>query len=146
MIYLDPSLIFSLYCSDFNTPAAGILIRDADEPLVLTPFSELETVNGFYLAQFRKELSDGEAWRIRFNFDLDIEAGVYQLRPVPERSFTRAKALTQMITPTIGVRAADMLHIAAALELGAKSLYTFDVKQHFAAKAAGLSVNLLPPR
>jgi predicted nucleic acid-binding protein len=44
----------------------------------------------------------------------------------------------------IGVRAADLLHIAAALELGAKSLYTFDQKQSKAAQAAGLAVNELP--
>jgi hypothetical protein len=36
------------------------------------------------------------------------------------------------------------LHIAAALELGAKYLYTFDLRQHQAAQAVGLKVNQLP--
>jgi predicted nucleic acid-binding protein len=66
------------------------------------------------------------------------------VRPLPESSFTRAKALAQKITPSIGVRATDLLHIAAALELGAKSLFTFDQRQHEAAQAAGLKLNQLP--
>lgn len=144
MIYLDPSVIFSLYGVDSNTPAAVSLVRDASEPLVLTPFCELETFNAFSLGLFRMELSESEAGRLRHDFELDLEAGVYQLSPLPAGAFTRAKALAEKITPSIGVRAADLLHIAAALELGAKSLYTFDQKQHTAAQAAGLTINQLP--
>lgn len=145
MIYLDPSVIFSLYCTDSNTTLATSLIRNASEPLLLTSFCELETLNAFSLGLFRKELLEGEAWRLRYDFELDLEAGVYQLRPLPAAAFTRAKALSQRITPSVGVRAADLLHIAAAFELGAKTLYTLDQKQHRAAQAAGLTVNP-PPR
>ena len=73
-----------------------------------------------------------------------MQSGAYLVRPLPENSFIRAKGLAQKVTPNIGVRAADLLHIAAALELGAKSLYTFDQKQHQAALAVGLRVNQLP--
>jgi predicted nucleic acid-binding protein len=144
MIYLDPSVIFSLYCTDSNTSLATSLIRNAGEPLVLTPFCELETLNAFSLGLFRKELLEGEVWRLRHNFELDLEAGVYKLRPVPPGAFARAKALAQRITPSTGVRAADLLHIAAASELGAKTIYTLDQKQHKAAQASGLIVNQLP--
>ena len=144
MIYLDPSLIFSLYGADCNTTAAVSLIRNANEPLVLTSFCELETLNAFSLRVFRKELSEIEARRLRHDFQSDLDTGVYQLRALPTGVFTRAKALAQKITPSVGVRAADLLHIAAALELGAKSLYTFDPRQHTGAQTAGLAVNLLP--
>jgi predicted nucleic acid-binding protein len=144
MIYLDPSVIFSLYCTDSNTPLATALIRNASESLVLTPFCELETLNAFSLGLFRKELLEGEAWRLRHDFELDLKAGVYQLRQLPAGTFARAKALAQRITPFTGVRAADLLHIAAALELGAKIIYTLDQEQHQAAQAAGLTVNELP--
>jgi predicted nucleic acid-binding protein len=143
MIYLDPSVIFSLYCTDSNTPLATSLIRNASEPLLLTPFCELETLNAFSLGLFRKTLLDGEAWRLRHDFELDLAAGVYQQRPLPSGAFTRAKAMAQKITPAVGVRAADLLHIAAAFELGARTLYTLDQKQHQAAQAAGLAVNEL---
>jgi len=42
------------------------------------------------------------------------------------------------------MRAPDLVHIAAAIELGAKSLYTFDQKQHTAAQSAGLKVTQIP--
>jgi predicted nucleic acid-binding protein len=141
MIYLDPSVIFSLYCKDSNTPAAVTLIRSASEPLVLTPFCELETLNAFSLGLFRKELAEREVLRLRHDFELDMEAGLYQLRPLPAGTFNRSKSLTEKITPSVGVRASDLLHIAAALELGVTSLYTFDRRQHKAAQAAGLTVN-----
>jgi len=144
MIYLDSSLICSLYRIDSNTSAAVSLIHNASEPLLLTPFCELETLNAFSLGRFRKELSENELDRMRHDFQLDLEAPVYQLRPLPTTVFTSAKALSEKITPTIGVRAADLLHIAAAIELGATSLYTFDQKQHKSAQAAGLKVNPLP--
>jgi predicted nucleic acid-binding protein len=67
------------------------------------------------------------------------------MRPIPENAFRRAKALAQKITPVVGVRAADLLHIAAALELGAKTLYTFDQRQRQAAQAANLAINQMPP-
>jgi predicted nucleic acid-binding protein len=144
MIYLDPSVIFSLYGTDSNSPLAASLIRDASEPLVLTPLCELETLNAFSLGLFRKQLLESEAWRLRYNLELDIEAGVYQLHPLPVEALSRAKSLAQIITPSTGVRAADLLHIAAALELGARTIYTFDQKQHAAAQAVGLTVNQLP--
>jgi predicted nucleic acid-binding protein len=144
MIYLDPSVIFSLYGTDSNTIGALSLINNASEPFVMTPFCEFETLNAFSLGMFRNQLSESEAGRLRHDFQLDIEAGVYQQRPLPTAAFTRAKALAEKITPSVGVRAADLLHIAAALELGAKTLYTLDQKQHQAAQAAGLKVNQLP--
>jgi predicted nucleic acid-binding protein len=144
MIYLDSSVIFSLYAVDSNTTAAVSLLRNAGEPLLLTPFCEFETLNAFGLALFRNALSEREVERLLNDFESDFEAGVYQLRPLPAGAFTRAKAFARKITPSTGVRAADLLHIAAAVELGAKTFYTFDQRQHQAAQTVGLNVNQLP--
>lgn len=143
MIYLDASLVFSLYSPDHNSALATSLVAAARAPLILSSFCEFEVFNAFSLCVFRKEVSEHEAIGTRRKFNLNIESGAYLLRPLPESAFTRAKP-SEKITPTIGVRAADLLHIAAAIELGAKSLYTFDQKQHKAAQAAGLKVNPLP--
>jgi predicted nucleic acid-binding protein len=144
MIYLDASIVFSLYCADRNSVLAVSLIAAARAPLILSSLCEFEAVNAFSLCVFRKELLEREALGARRKLELNIDSGAYLLRPLPESAFTRAKALALKITPSIGVRAADLLHIAAALELGAKSLYTLDQKQHKAAQAAGLTVNQLP--
>jgi len=77
------------------------------------------------------------------DLERNLHNGVFELRPLPENTFTRAKTLAQILTPVIGVRSADLLHVAAALELGFKSLYSFDRKQRLAAQYAGLITNPL---
>jgi predicted nucleic acid-binding protein len=144
MIYLDASIVFSLYRPDQNSAFAALSIASAQSALILSSFCEFEVVNAFNLCVFRKEISENEALGTRRKLDMNIESGAYLLRPLPESAFTRAKALAEKITPSVGVRAADLLHIAAALELGAKTLYTLDRRQHEAAQAAGLKVNQLP--
>jgi predicted nucleic acid-binding protein len=144
MIYLDASIVFSLYRPDQNSVFAASLIAAAHAPLILSSFCEFEVFNALSLCVFRKEISEHEVLGTRRKFDMNIESGAYLVRPLPENAFTRAKALAEKITPSIGLRAADLLHIAAAIELGAKSLYTFDQKQHKSAHAEGLKVNQLP--
>jgi predicted nucleic acid-binding protein len=141
VIYLDASVVFSLYCSDANSVYGVSLVGAAREPLILSALCEFEAVNALSLCVFRKEMGEQEAMRVRGKFEMNIESGAYLLRPLPESAFARAKSLAKQITPSAGVRAADLLHIAAALELGAKSLFTFDQKQQKAAQAAGLAVN-----
>lgn len=144
MIYLDASVVFSLHFTDGNTPAALALAGGAGVGLVLTSLSELEAINAFALRVFRKEMSVANMGNAVRDLQTDIQSGILDLQPLPESAYSRAKTLAQALTPTLGVRAADLLHVSAALELGAKSFYTFDRKQHSTAKAAGLHVNPLP--
>jgi predicted nucleic acid-binding protein len=144
MIYLDTSVVFSLHFRDANTPAALSLVASAAEPFLITSLCELETINAFSLRVFRKEMSAVNRDNAVRDLESDIRSGLMLLLAVPENAFTRAKMMAQTLTPTIGVRAADLLHAAAAIELGAQTLYTFDQKQHQTAQAAGLKVNTLP--
>lgn len=144
MVYLDSSLICSLYWKDSNSTPAHQLIVSVTDTLLITSLCELETTNAFNLGRFRGELSASEADQLRSNFENDLGVGFYLRRTLPDSSFTRARALAQTLTPSIGVRSADLLHVAAAFELGADSMYTFDLKQHKTAQAAGLKVNPLP--
>jgi len=144
MIYLDSSVVFSLHFRDANTPAALALVAGAAESLLINSLCELETVNAFNLRVFRKEMSAINRDNAVRDLEADIRSGVMNLRPLPDAAFVRAKALAHSFTPAIGVRAADLLLVAAAIELGAASLYTFDQKQRQTAHAAGLSVNPVP--
>ena len=144
MIYLDTSVVFSLHFRDANTPAALALVARAPESLLITSLCELETVNAFSLRVFRKEMLPVNRDNAVRDLETDIRSGVLHIESLPDGAFTRAKALAQSLTPSIGVRAVDLLHVAAALELGANFLYTFDHKQHRTARAAGLIVNPLP--
>jgi predicted nucleic acid-binding protein len=144
MIYLDTSVVFSLHFRDANTSAALALVAGAAESLLVTSLCELETVNAFSLRVFRKEMLPVNRDNAVRDLETDIRSGVLHLEPLPDAAFARAKSLAQSLTPSIGVRAVDLLHVAAALELGADTLYTFDLKQHRTAQAAGLTVNHLP--
>jgi len=137
-------VVFSVQGRDVNTPAAVSLLQSASGQLVLTPLCEVEFVNALSLRIFRKEITHAQAKASAGDLERNLRAGVYLLLPFPEAAFTRAKILAETLTPSIGVRSADLLHIAAAIETGGKSFYTFDARQHVAARAAGLAVNPLP--
>ena len=144
MIYLDSSVLVSMHIHDVNTPAALALLRSTDEALLMSPLAEFETVNAFSLRVFRNEMQPINRDHAVRDLDNDVQSGLLMLLPFPAGAFERARALAQTHTPTIGVRALDLLHVAAALELGVSSLFTFDQKQHRTARAVGLKVNHLP--
>jgi predicted nucleic acid-binding protein len=143
MIYLDASVVCSLHMRDANTPAALRLVQNAPEPLAMSALVEVETVSGFGLRVFRREWTRLNMENAMRDLAADIRDGLLLLMVLPEAAFGGAKALARTLTPSIGVRAADLLHVAAAIELGASALYTFDQRQHRAAAAAGLAVNPL---
>ena len=143
MIYLDANVVFSLHFRDANTPAAFTLIRSSDAPLGISSLCEVETVNAFGLRVFRKEMSAANMTNAVRALEADMRSGVLQRRSTPESAYLRARKLAQFLTPAIGVRNSDLLHVAAALGLGAEGFFSFDQKQAKAAQAEGLTVNLV---
>lgn len=143
MIYLDTSFVCSLHMRDSNSPVAAQLVQRAREPLVISTLAEVEAVNAFSLRLFRQEWTYVNMRNAVRDLAADMQNGLLLQMLLPDAAFERAKALAQTLTPSIGVRSADLLHLAAAIELGAGTLFTFDQRQQKAAKAAGLAVNPL---
>jgi hypothetical protein len=139
--YFDPSFLTSLYSPDCNSAAAAGAIAKSGPIRFITTFAELEVVSSLGLRTFRHEISPGEAKASLRQFDEDIRNGVFRLRPLSEQVFQRAHDLSRRTTPQLGTRTADLLHVAAALELGAQILYSFDQQQRKLAKAVRLKVN-----
>ncbi len=65
-------------------------------------------------------------------------SGVVALRPLPPSAFDVARRLAQKHTRRLGTRSLDILHVACAAVLGARTFYTFDERQRKLAKAEGL--------
>ena len=107
----------------------------------VTTLGELEVINAFELRVFRKEPSRAEVKSVLTNFERDLGDGVFHFRSLLDPIFDRARQLSQQTTAKLGTRAADLLHVAAALELGADYLYSFDRKQRTLAQAVRLKVN-----
>lgn len=144
MIYLDTSLLVSLYCLDANSRAAAGALQLAKDPLLITALCELEAVNAFGLRVFRKEISSPQAEASLHALDKDIRNGVFQLRALPASAFDRARKLSRQTTPQFGTRTADLLHVAAALELSATGFFSFDLQQRRIADTTGLKLNPWP--
>jgi len=139
LIYLDTSVVVSLYIPDANTAAAVGFLETCGDALLITTLCEQEAINAFELRVFRHQISKSQAEVSLSNFALDLRNGVIQLRTLPESAFERARKLTRDFTAKLGARAADVLHVAAAVELGAHGYFTFDRQQRQLAEAAGLA-------
>jgi predicted nucleic acid-binding protein len=107
----------------------------------ITVYGELEVVNALELRIFRKELSASHAQLSLKDFERDLGEGVMQLRPLSDPILERARQLSRQTTARLGTRTADLLHVAAAVVLGADCLYTFDQQQRKLAQAVRLKTN-----
>jgi predicted nucleic acid-binding protein len=140
-IYADTSFLISLYSPDVNSRAAARTMQASKGIRFVSTFGELEMVNALRLRVFRKEVSAAQAQSSLADFERDLGDGVFQLRQLPELVFERARQLSRQTTARLGTRTADLLHVAAALELGADFLYSFDHQQRKLARVVQLKLN-----
>ncbi|MGB2605029.1 MAG: type II toxin-antitoxin system VapC family toxin [Candidatus Sulfotelmatobacter sp.] len=140
-VYADPSFVVSLYSPDANSSSAARTMQASSGDRFLTTFGELEIVNAMGLRIFRKEVSPSQAQSSLLEFEKDLRDGVFQLRGLPDSVLERARQLSRQTTAKLGTRTADLLHVAAALELGVDRLYTFDLHQRKLAQTLRLRLN-----
>lgn len=143
MVTCDTSFLCSLYLVDVHTPTARARLRKIKRPdaLILSPFHEYELPNAIRLSVFRhlRDVTSGNAILAAFEADL---AGGQFARPTCNLAdvLLEAKRLSSIYTLAGGHRAFDILHVAAALQLGAKEFLTFDQNQRKLAAEAGLKI------
>ena len=136
--YADTSFLVSLYTPDANSVQAATQMNRIKLPILLTTFGDLELTNALHLRLFRKELDSSEIKAAYAAFQNDVESGVFSLKSLPAALHERAKRMARRRTPRLGTRTLDILHVGAALLLGADTFYTFDHNQSKLAKAEGL--------
>ena len=140
-IYVDTSFLVSLYSLDGNSVAAVRIMDDSDGQRFVTTLGVLEVINALELRVFRRELAVAQAQSSLNDFERHLSDGVFQLRGFPDTVFEQARRMSLQTTAKMGTRTGDLLHVAAALELGADYLYSFDQKQRKLAQAVRLKVN-----
>jgi predicted nucleic acid-binding protein len=140
-VYADPSFVVSLYSPDANSAAAARAMHASSGERFLTTLGELEVVNAMGLRVFRKEVSPAQAQASLHEFETDLREGVFQLRGLTDAVIERAHQLSRQTTAKLGTRTADLLHVAAALELGVDCLYSFDLHQRKLAQIHHLKLN-----
>jgi predicted nucleic acid-binding protein len=90
---------------------------------------------------FRKEISVREAGVVYAELELDREAGLWLEIDLEESVWEACTHLARRHGPKLGTRTPDSLHVAAALELGVKSFWTFDDGQAKLAIAEGFTTS-----
>ena len=139
--YADTSFLFSLYGNDANSAQARPIGETLGTPFVFTPFNRHELRNAFRLAVFREVMTPERCQTVIAAIEADIKTGALLETPVAwAEVYAEAEALSAAHTRTLGIRASDVLHVAAAAALGAKEFYTFDARQKALAVKAGMKV------
>ena len=139
--YADTGLLCSLYAPDAQTPAAVARMARVKEPLPLIWLHQLELRNALRLRVFRGEITAVQRDAALNAFLADAAGGIYAAaNPVLSDVMMEAERLSASHSDKLGTRSLDILHVAAALVLGAAEFWTFDKRQAALAKAAGLKV------
>lgn len=140
-VYADTGLLCSLYAPDAHTDAAIARMGRAKEPIPLIWLHQLELRNALRLRVFRREITAAQRDAALNAFLADAAGGIYAAAdPVLGAVMMEAERLSALQSEKLGTRSLDILHVAAALVLGASEFWTFDKRQAALAKAAGLKV------
>lgn len=139
--YADTGLLASLYLEEATSKRAEDALNGLGESLPLIPLTILEFRNALNLAIVRKWITAEERDSLWREFQAQIDAGVFSLTEIPTAALhAKARELSDRHTPKLATRSLDLLHVAAALLLGARDFYSFDERQRKAASAEGLRV------
>ncbi len=139
MLYLDTSAFLKLYVLEEGSEAVQNIVVGQHDPLPVLDVLEMEFTNAIWLKVFWSELRKPEAVRLLGLFEDRRKRGLY-FTPELSRSrlLDRFRALSEKTQET-GCRTMDVLHVAAAIEIGAKVFVSFDDRQRRLAKLAGLT-------
>jgi uncharacterized protein len=139
--YFDSGIIVKLYVREATSPDAIRLVGAYVAPYWLTHWQALEVKNAIRLKAFRKEITAPEMNQSIAAFEEDIATGRW-LRPDYAAATVEQKAdeLSASHSAILGCRTLDIIHVAAAVVIGAREFVTFDGRQGAMAKQAGLTV------
>ncbi len=141
VVYADTSFLFSLYAQDANTVRAAELAGTLHGALIVTTLQRFELRNALRLSVFRGNIAADECRRLLDLIETDIKAGALVETTVAwAEVYAEAETLSAAHTGKVGARAFDVLHVAAAVALGAKDFLTFDTRQKALAVKAGMKV------
>ena len=146
-IFPDTSFLCALYREQDNSTRARSFYQSLDEPLGVSAAVEFEFRQSVRLQVFlnSKDSTKGyrqtEAARVLAKLAHNMAVGALAIVPAdwPEVLLI-AERLSVAHTIQGGHRSWDVLHIATAMQLGAKTLLSFDLRQRGLAAANGLKI------
>ncbi|MEY2880473.1 MAG: hypothetical protein RLZZ15_2853 [Verrucomicrobiota bacterium] len=137
--YCDPSALRSIYLHDPRSRGMTTWRATVSGALPMTKFVSAEMANAFALAEFRGEIDAARHSAVVAHFSADFSEGRFTSADLLWRAaLDRAAELSRAHSTILGTRALDVLHVASALELGARTFVTYDTRQAALASAVGL--------
>ena len=137
--YCDSSALRALYLHDPRTRAMVAWRATLRGAVPITKFVSAEVTNAIALAEFRGDIDASQHEAVRAHFRDDLSNGRLVITDLLwRRALDRTAELSRAHTITLGTRTLDVLHVASALELGARTFLTYDTRQAALAKAVGL--------
>ncbi len=140
LVYPDTSFLLPLYLPDIHSYIAESQLS-RERTLVVTPFQQAEFTNSIWQQVFRRNLSLQQAASVLDQFQKDTDEGVFLFEAQPTDWLESSTSGMRLLTPSLGLRTLDALHITAALALNITNFWSFDHRQRAAASAVGLSTN-----
>jgi len=142
VICCDTSFLFSLYGNDDDFSSQAVMFSDhLRHPISVSLFNDFEFENSVRLSVFRKMTDPNTATTMLANYATDKRLGKIDLVICDlSEVLAQAKGLSLAHSQAGGHRAYDILHVAAALRLGATEFLSFDGNQRKLAKSVGLKV------
>jgi len=140
MLYLDTSAFLKLYIREPASALVQSLVAGQSEPLPVWEILEMEFHNALQLKVFRGELDEGEAGRQYAFFQQRKRKGFYFVPEIRRAELMDEFRRLSALTPRLGCRTMDILHVACASQLRPNHFLTFDSRQKKLAAAAGLPV------
>lgn len=137
----DSSFLVSLHRDDAFHEDACAFLGKAALSVAFTPLNRIEVRNAIRNAVASGDMQPSELRAAFRQIDEDLRDGLLIHMPVEWTDiFRRADELSEKHAATDGQRTIDLLHVALAVEAGAKTFLSFDRRQRKLAKAAGLKV------
>ena len=139
--YADTSFLISLHRADAQHTAATAFMAKAALSLAYTPLHRIEVRNALRNAEAFGEMTRTERTQAFRQLEEDLQNDMLIHTPLPwTEVLRRADDLSEAHASRAGQRTMDLLHVAAAVEAGARVFLSFDERQRKLAKAAGLKV------
>jgi predicted nucleic acid-binding protein len=143
--YFDTSFLLPAYLPEAGTEMALKIIQANPPPAPFTHLLELELRNAMRMKHGRGEASAATMRGALQALESDLAKGLYARPDYDlETVYRRAEILSAKHTAATIARAADIWHVAAALEIGCKAFASFDGRQRTLAALAGL--DLMPAK
>ncbi|MCK9367448.1 MAG: type II toxin-antitoxin system VapC family toxin [Metallibacterium scheffleri] len=141
MIYLDTSTVVALLTHEPATAAVTTWFAATSLPLVSADWCAVEFASAIAIKQRMGSLRPAHAKHAHAAFK-ELCAGGLQLLPIGRDAFQRAADLCRPWRD--GLRSGDALHLAVAVDVGAKMIAGLDQRMNAAALRLGLRLAFDP--